>query len=568
MAKQKYNPLLKIGFQEVSNGGGGGSQTWADVLALGSSTGPVNPFINDGQKIWFGFNDLIAGHSIEGGAGGDLEINSSGGILMGGSQVEATASTIDLNSTDTNGGRIVLQSGKVSIQSGTQTQTEIELYSTATNKLRLLNLPLSAPQIQTFPDRSGSIYVEDPDIIHVFQATDLPGALQSNTIYVIHGNISTPNTVTVNNDNCAIIGATRDKDSLTYTGTGTFITVTDVNFTFKSIKISAPTGTVFAASNVNPLSPPLYGRTKVITMQDCQFRNCLNGLQISGFDLIDLSNCLFWYFTGSAGNVFASVSKLEISSCEFIRWYDEATATTYSTGNMIELQGLVGVNFGAVNINGCIIHPQQTQSGIFINTNTLTNFGTISSNTFVNTGLTTGNVFSPVIPVVGLPDYSQTYTETYDVFANQGILNSTSGTVNTLVNNVTVTTITTASTPVVINTGGGATLQAAVRYTVAAGGRSTYTGSKQVYVSLHASLTYEKQGGGTDTYNFFFYKNGTLLPGSQTQVVGGTGTSASGAISMIYGTLMNQNDYIEIYVENVGGTNDILIKDYQLVIRE
>ena len=115
--------------------------------------------------------------------------------------------------------------------------------------------------------------------------------------------------------------------------------------------------------------------------------------------------------------------------------------------------------------------------------------------------------------------------------------------------------------------GGSSTLQAAVRYTVAAGGRSTYTGSKQVYVSMHASVSYEKQGAGTDTYNFFFYKNGALLPGSLTQVVGGT-TSPNGAISMVYGTLMNQNDYIEIYVENDGGTNDILIKDYQLVIRE
>ena len=67
-------------------------------------------------------------------------------------------------------------------------------------------------------------------------------------------------------------------------------------------------------------------------------------------------------------------------------------------------------------------------------------------------------------------------------------------------------------------------MQAGVRYTLAAGGRSTYTGTKQVYVSLHASVSYEKQGGGTDTYNFFFYKNGALLIGSQTQVVGGTGT--------------------------------------------
>jgi len=37
---------------------------------------------------------------------------------------------------------------------------------------------------------------------------------------------------------------------------------------------------------------------------------------------------------------------------------------------------------------------------------------------------------------------------------------------------------------------------------------------------------------------------------------------------MNYGSLMNQNDYIEIYVENPGSNDDILIKDLQLVIRE
>ena len=137
----------------------------------------------------------------------------------------------------------------------------------------------------------------------------------------------------------------------------------------------------------------------------------------------------------------------------------------------------------------------------------------------------------------------------------------------TLVGNTTNTALS-SGVPVIIDTGGGATAQAGVRYTVTAAGRATYTGTKQKYVSIHASLTYEKQGGGTDTYVFYIYKNGVLLPGSGTEVVGGTGTSAEGAFGMVYGTLMNQNDYIELYVENTGSSDDMLVKDFQVVIRE
>jgi hypothetical protein len=88
-----------------------------------------------------------------------------------------------------------------------------------------------------------------------------------------------------------------------------------------------------------------------------------------------------------------------------------------------------------------------------------------------------------------------------------------------------------------------------------------------VYVSIHASLSFTKQGGGTDDYTFYIYKNGSLLNGSGTDVVSG-GATANGQLTMVYGTLMNQNDFIEIYVENTSSTDDMLIKDFQIVIRE
>jgi hypothetical protein len=36
----------------------------------------------------------------------------------------------------------------------------------------------------------------------------------------------------------------------------------------------------------------------------------------------------------------------------------------------------------------------------------------------------------------------------------------------------------------------------------------------------------------------------------------------------VYGVLMSQNDYIELYVENTSSNDDMLVSDFQVVIRE
>ncbi len=430
----------------------------------------------------------------------------------------------------------------------------------------------------TWTDGSIRRDVNSMNVVEVTQESDFGVAaggninLTADTTYIVRGNVTCSNRLTVNSPGISITGINRNLDKLTYTGTGNFITILDADFTLRDIWLSSTTtgsllirGTNVAASGFNN------GRTKVLELVDCQIRNCFDVMDIDGFDLVDISNCLFFYIQApTIGVRFRDTSKVEISSCELIRWFDESTVPTpsgWATCSMIELRNDNLASFGAVNINGCIVHPQQTQNGIDIGTGSTTGFGTISSNAFINIGLTTGEVFLPIAS--GLPDYSQTATYNYDVFANQGILNSTSGTVMTLLGNTTDTALGGADpNPNIVNTGGGAVQQAAVRYNVTAAGRATYVGTKQVYVSIHCSLSYEKQGGGTDTYSFYVYKNGALLPGSGTEVVGGTGTTASGAISLVYGTLMSQNDYIEIYVENLASNDDMLVKDFQVVIRE
>ncbi|MHA2343204.1 MAG: hypothetical protein ACXADW_15135, partial [Candidatus Hodarchaeales archaeon] len=154
----------------------------------------------------------------------------------------------------------------------------------------------TADRTYTLPDRSGIVHVEDPNIVHVFSASDLPAALVTNTTYVIHGTITTANTVLVANQNTAIVGLNRDSDRLIYTGNTAFINVLDADFFINNICFEAtdPASLVIDARNYTPASFN-EGRNKVLHITNCQFRNCYNVCDFEGFDLIDIENTLFWY---------------------------------------------------------------------------------------------------------------------------------------------------------------------------------------------------------------------------------------------------------------------------------
>ncbi len=405
-------------------------------------------------------------------------------------------------------------------------------------------------------------------IKEVTEASDLPATLVANTTYIIRGEMNISSPITCNVEGVEIIGLDRNLDHLIWEGTGPMLTIVDVNFGISSIRVSGTraTGSIISATNIDAAGFNV-GRLKVLTFLNCQFRGTYDVMDIKGFDLVDINNCLFFYIKAqNFGLRFEDTSKIEISSCELIRWFDETTIPTaggWATCSMIELLPNNLASFGAVNINGCVIHPQQTQNGIEIAAGSTTGFGTISSNAFVTVGLTTGRIFLPEIPVLLLPDYSSAQTIGYDVFANQGILNSTSGVVMTLTGNSTDTVLT-QNVPTQINMASGATQQAAVRFTTSTAGVNTYTGTKQVYVSLHCTITFDKQGSGSDDYTFYYYKNGTQLPGSQTAVR----ANPVDAVTMVYGTLMNNSDTIELYVENTSSSDDMLVTDIQFVIRE
>ena len=198
--------------------------------------------------------------------------------------------------------------------------------------------------------------------------------LVANTTYIIRGNVSITNLISITADNVALVGSDREKDGLLYTGAagaGDFITIQDVNCEISNLKFSSTNDTagdvVLRATNFD-YTPGVYngGRGKVLTVINCQFRNCFDVMFIEGFDLVDLQNTLTWYIQAtSIGCQFKNVSKLQISSCEYVRWFDETNTSA------AEWSGVTAYSIGDVVIFGGIFYKALTANTGVIPTTSL-----------------------------------------------------------------------------------------------------------------------------------------------------------------------------------------------------
>ena len=393
--------------------------------------------------------------------------------------------------------------------------------------------------------------------------------LEENTTYLIRGNVNMSDTLYASGSGISLIGLDRNLDTLTYTSSSTFITVENSDFTIRDLKFSATNTSSLLISGSDYTSGSFnQGRDKIFEIVNAQFRNCGNVVDFKGYDLVDISNTLFFYVQApTIGVRFTDTSKTEISSCEFIRWYDETSNPTpsgYSTAPMIEFAdtGSEGVGFGAVNVNGCIIHPQVQQDGIRIATGSTTGFGTISSNAFININLTTGSLFYPT--TASLPDYSLTSTKKYDVFANQGIANSTAYLLTDMVSNSTDTVINDIGVYEEINTGGNNVVANSQRWSGSAGGIFTYQGTKDIYSSFTFNIAFEKVGGGNDDYEYVIYKNNSMISSSATI----RNADRAETFTMVYSDTVSMDDFYQIYVRNNDDTANITINGWHMLIKE
>ena len=298
-------------------------------------------------------------------------------------------------------------------------------------------------------------------------------------------------------------------------------------------------------------------------------------MQIIGFDLVDILNTLFWYIEApSVGLQFQDTSKVEITSCEFIRWFDETsiipptgspTPSGYATASMIELlaNGVDNAGFGAVNISSSIIHPQDTQNGIDIDALSTTGFGTISANAFINLGLT-GSIFLPELG--GLPNYSANETLKYDIFSNQGLPNSIVYGVGYVVADVANSA---SSTFVAVDTGGTFNTANKQRITINSDGSITYNGTKTIYADILAIISIDdlRGAGSNEEFDFAIHLGGTLLPESQVGIrVDGQDVDIP-TVTISTSTTIVTGDVIQLYQKSPTN-DDFNLQNLMLKIKE
>lgn len=224
-------------------------------------------------------------------------------------------------------------------------------------------------------------------VIYVADGT-MPSSFVADRTYIFLGSRSTATPIALPAGAVTLKGMSRENSTIEYTGAGALFTSTDQNLTIVDLgwSCTSPSGYFLDAKNA--------AKDKLLTIQNCEFREAYQVMRLEGYDLVDFQNNVITYIRSGAfapayGMTCINVLKLEINSCEFIRWYEfgQPENTNAFVGNMIDISG----SGGATQITNNIIHPRVAQNGIDIDA--VATFGAgvnISGNTFVNAGLTSG----------------------------------------------------------------------------------------------------------------------------------------------------------------------------------
>ena len=391
-------------------------------------------------------------------------------------------------------------------------------------------------------------------------------SVTANTTYVFLGDHEFTSTLTINQPGVVISGTGRENSKIFGSFAGPLINIVDQDFELNDITLTASGDDTFAITGSNiAAGQPNLGRLKTINITNAQLRNCVNGIDFVGFDLIDISQTLFYYFQARSdsgtqtGVIFKGTSKVELTSCEFLRWFEEATIASpinYFVGNMITFENSTSpvTGFGAVNISGLIVHPQQNQNGIFIDNAATFGFANLTSSTFVDSNLNTPTYQPLVIDIDAQPSWI--------VEANQNVPNFVAY-INAEVDNNTLSTIISAvSTP---------TAFAATTFIDNGLARVTLNSSTGVItkdskrpnfftINLTGQLTVQA-GGNNQNLQIGLLVNGAPFgPTAKLQADSGVPTAFS------YNVIgfANQFDTFQLYVQNDTGANDILFNNLQL----
>lgn len=156
-----------------------------------------------------------------------------------------------------------------------------------------------------------------------------------------------------------------------------------------------------------------------------------------------------------------------------------------------------------------------------------------------------------------------TYTSDKSLFTNcRGITNTTAVGYYTMLNNATATTILAVDTPVKV--AGTTTNSSITNKFTHSNNRLTYTGALTRVFEVSAIMTVTSTAN--NEIGLYIAKNGTVITESETYLTANAGGKfENGAIQCL--TELATNDYIEIFVENATGANNITVEFLSVTVQ-
>tara|TARA_R110002153_G_scaffold83478_3_gene209869 strand:+ start:3065 stop:4924 length:1860 start_codon:yes stop_codon:yes gene_type:complete len=487
---------------------------------------PVNSFDNNNVD---GINNLTISNDINMPFGtGEIKMNTSnisnvGGISMSG--------VLDFqNSNGILGCPLITGDTNNEIKFSNNTLKDVG----EINNSGVLNIN-SGVYIQS----DSKVYVKDfNNCIYVKDESDFPNPISSG-IYIICDFIQLTSPLLIDGD-CTFFGLSRNRSGLIFNvptqSSGYCIVNVDYDVSFQNLIISNQSNQydLLFCNNI--------AQDKIMTYNNVYFYNCKNTtvMNVSGFDLLDMLNCLFMYNYPSNHNLLLDgISKVQITSCEFLRQQNQVNSV-FSNASMISLNNTMG----ALNITSCLFHPQDSQHGIDIQNSYSSIQSLISSNTFIDVGLFTGSLIN--------------YNGTINLYPslivsdNTGVRNEKALLEGQSIGNTTYTS-TTAGVWNPVDFGTGFTVPVINRFEPTLNPfEFQYKAKQPISCMVNVNITADHDTKGDDTVLFGLSQNGTIISQIQTDIKDGADKTFG------FNTLLQlvENDLLQFKCQNLTSGTD------------
>jgi hypothetical protein len=484
------------------------------------------------------------------------------------------------------------------------------------------------------------------NVVVVNALSDLPTpvtnniTLADNTAYIIFGTVNVSTNSITYGANSSLLGNDILTSKLIFEGSGSKLITRNQSLYLRDLFITCDSGQLFDALDIDylidPSVDPFQGRSKFFRVINCVLFGGVAGNgsdvgYIEGFGTTNFNNNVVrnWDIGLKASNGLS----FEATANKSVLWNQQgADMITLRADNWSnqpnDATGYIPTGINALIITGNILHPKNNEFAWKVEIGHNTEAGTISGNTFILTGNTTGGILNPtgqdyndlanftiknnqggrdntaliqsyIDPngttattaltqnVVTKVDFNDLILSSNNLFFSQRILvNSTQFfevqqiiTGQTSNNTAKIRSIDSVNNYLYVDyiiDGSdnpakftvGETLQSATATTTYNGidGSWKYSGNRTIQCEVLGNFSLEKTQAGSDPYALYLYKNGSEVVPLRKKLTLSNGENNQATISGIFE--ITKDDIVEIYIANNGSADDVICQGMNIVFSE